>query len=82
MADIACAKFSPEQVDSLQAFQDSGVLPPYICTKHGGGQKLRATEDGLVCDVCLSVQDWAHTQTCNNEWRKLSAAVESESASA
>ena len=71
MVDIARPKFSEEQVQSLREYQDSGVLPPYICTRHGEGLKLRPTEDGLVCDVCHFRQEWAHKQTVDGEWRKL-----------
>ena len=66
--------FTNEQVEALNAFQNSRQFHPFTCggdrcdeahkayrAEHGGdfGQ-LVATEDGWVCPVCNYKQNWAH----------------------
>jgi len=65
------APFTEDQVNSLTDYQTEELLPPYICTRHHGNNKLRATDHGLVCDTCHHIQNWAHEMTVNEGWRKL-----------
>jgi rubrerythrin len=75
MSEKEQAPFTPEQVEALNAFQNSGQFHPFTCggnrtdeahtkyqKEHGGdfGQ-LVATEEGWVCPVCGYTQNWAHS---------------------
>ncbi len=60
------APFTPEQVRSLNGFQQSGRYHPFTCTC---GEHLMATEQGWICRDCDYTQNWAHEFMANNEWR-------------
>lgn len=77
------APFSLEQVESLNAYQSSGVMHPFTCAgdradaahhayqaKHGGDRgQLMAIEAGWICPVCGSTQDWAWLWMSDWSWR-------------
>ena len=58
--------FTPEEVHSLNDYQNSGVMHPFTCgsghrTEHPDGEGiLVATTKGWVCPYCDFRQDWAH----------------------
>ena len=60
MTDILPAKspWTPEEVEKLNIYQNSGVFHPYTCGNHTCRNILRATENGWVCDICGYTQDW------------------------
>ena len=68
------APFTPEQVESLNGFQQSGYWHPFTCGGKVDGKDcrsiLRATENGWVCDHCSYTQDWAHDFMANDKWRE------------
>lgn len=58
---IALAPWTPEQVEALNRFQQSGRFHPFTCpTAHPEGRDLVAAEDGWHCPRCPYTQDWAH----------------------
>lgn len=56
------APWIAEQVDALNAFQQSGLLHQFTCPGHegGGDRTLVATRRGWICPHCDYAQDWAH----------------------
>jgi hypothetical protein len=64
------APWTPQQVEALNHFQQSGMFHPFTCGqrdqwhheerwgRHLG--TLVATEDGWTCPDCSYTQDWAH----------------------
>jgi len=70
--------FTPEEVLSLNEYQNSGVMHPFTCggghrTEHPDGEGLLvATTQGWICPYCEYRQDWAHDWMKNGDWRKLS----------
>lgn len=69
--------FTPEEVESLNAYQESGVFHPFTCggdrtdEKHLDGEGvLVASEDGWHCSFCEYTQLWAHEWMKNWEWKK------------
>lgn len=59
--------WTPEQVEALNKFQQSGLFHPFTCggnrtdEKHLDGEGiLVATPDGWICPYCGYTQDWAH----------------------
>jgi predicted RNA-binding Zn-ribbon protein involved in translation (DUF1610 family) len=67
---VATAPFNEAQVDSLNAYQQSGVGHPYTCTC-GNHISMTATKDGLVCPVCGRVQIRVHAFTADGSWKIL-----------
>lgn len=62
------APWTPEQVESLNAFQQSGWYHPYTCG-HDPGHTLVAATDGWYCPVLGDwKQTWAHEWMTNLEW--------------
>lgn len=62
VSKIVKAPFTKEQVESLNAFQASGIFHPFTCAnEHGGEKRLIATEAGWQCPSCDYKQDWAHS---------------------
>lgn len=75
--------FTPEQVISLNEYQQAGVFHPFTC---GSGNRtdehhldgegiLVATEDGWRCPYCDYTQNWAHDWMKDGSWRKLDHAI-------
>lgn len=54
------AKWTPDQVRALNAFQHRGMFHPFTCGNDSRHRVLLATEDGWVCEDCDYTQDWAH----------------------
>lgn len=71
------APWTPEQIASLNDFQDSGCFHPYTCFD---GHDLVATESGWTCPACEAEgkkyhQDWCMDFMANGEWRKSAAEM-------
>lgn len=85
MPDLVRAPFTPEQVESLNGFQQSGVMHPFTCSGGGGPHSDRpgrsavlvADEDGWRCPVsgCEHRQDWAHPFMADGQWRQMQQAM-------
>lgn len=54
------APFTPEQIDALNKYQNSGIFHPYTCGNEKCRQDLIATENGWICPCCEYTQNWAH----------------------
>jgi hypothetical protein len=75
------APWTPEQVDSLNRYQESGLMHPYTCPNRGTGHPdgaadrgvLVATVDGWTCPDCTYTQDWAHPWSADGTWEQLQA---------
>jgi hypothetical protein len=70
--------FTPEEVESLNAYQNSNAFHPFTCggdrtdEKHIDDEgRLVATEDGLICPFCDYKQNWAHDFMKNWGWKKI-----------
>jgi len=69
------APFTPEQVESLNEYQNSLAFHPFTC----GGKECRndlvATSDGWHCPdpACDYAQNWAHEWMGNNAWKEFDA---------
>lgn len=75
------APFTRDEVWSLNAYQDAGVMHPYTCptcreqAPRIGDERLVATTFGWVCRNrnlygCHYVQYWAHDWTANWRWKR------------
>lgn len=69
--------FTPDEVESLNAYQHSGAFHPFTCggdrtdEKHLDGEGiLVATEEGWKCPYCDYTQGWAHDWMKNWEWKR------------
>jgi hypothetical protein len=70
--------FTPDEVESLNAYQKSGMFHPFTCgsgnrtdDKHLDGEGiLVATEDGWTCSYCEYKQDWAHDWMKDGSWKR------------
>lgn len=73
--------FTPKEVDSLNAYQQSGAFHPFTC---GGDRtdedhldkegRLVATEYGWHCPYCDYKQDWAHLWMKNGAWENMNVS--------
>lgn len=67
------APFTPEQVESINGFQESGVMHPFTCPcdVHEEHVTLVATEPGMACpsDGCRYRQSWVHRFMADGSWR-------------
>jgi hypothetical protein len=64
------AKWTEDQVRSLNAYQQSAALHPFTCNN---GHALVAGADGWTCHVCAHYkQDWCHDFMTNWGWRDWS----------
>lgn len=68
--------FTPEQVKSLNEYQQARVMHPFTCggnrtdEKHLDGEGiLLATEDGWICPYCDYKQNWAHDWMKDGTWQ-------------
>lgn len=76
MSETVTAPWTPEQVESLNGYQRSGVMHEFTCGVGGHSHgALRATPDGWVCDFerCDYRQDWAHPFMADGGWREMQA---------
>jgi len=82
---IIHAPFSADQVESLNAFQESEYVHPYTCrspdcpaAEWAGDDDwlpMAADADGLHCiNGCRRVQTWAHAWTADWSWREMENA--------
>ena len=60
--------FSEDQVESLQAFQESGVMHPFTCGGCDSREPLQVGRQGFFCPHCSYRQDWAHWFMANWQW--------------
>jgi len=79
------APFSADQIESLNAYQESEYTHPYTCgspacpaASWAGDDDwlpMAADADGLHCiDGCRRVQTWAHAWTADWSWREVENA--------
>lgn len=66
--------WTPEQVESLNAYQHAGMMHPFTCGDDAcravtGGAALLATPSGWVCTRCTYRQFWAHAWMADWSWR-------------
>jgi hypothetical protein len=73
--------FTPEEVESLNAYQISGAFHPFTCggdrtdkDHHDGEGLLIATEDGWHCPFCEYRQQWAYDFMKNWSWKGMNAS--------
>lgn len=59
--------FTDDEVASLEGYQKCGFLHPFTCC----GQPQKPTPQGMLCEVCGVVQDWAHRFMLDWSWRKM-----------
>lgn len=73
------APFTPQEVTSLNGYQESRVMHPFTC---GSGERcdashdeqgglLIATTSGWICPYCTYTQDWCHEWMADGSWRKV-----------
>jgi len=60
------AKWLPEQVKSLAAYQNSSQYFPYVCDQ---GDIFEATTVGLFCPRCEQILKWAYDWTLDWSWQ-------------
>lgn len=71
------APFTPEQVRSLTAYQQSGAFHEFTCGNDSCRARLReravlvATREGWHCPaLCGYKQNWAHTAMADWSWKR------------
>lgn len=72
---LILAPFTGDQVKSINRFQSDGRLQPITC---GCGKKMYAREEGMLCSMCFSSQDYAPKLTTNWAWTMLKYPTEEE----
>jgi len=79
---IVRAPFTPEQVDSLNDFQETGVMHPFMCGRDGCDSRgdelpLVAGPDGWHCldERCGYQQDWVHAWMADGTWRQVQLPI-------
>ncbi len=68
---IIYAPFESAQVDSINAYQQSGRFHPFTC-QTGDRERLVAYPAGLECPRCGYAQDWVHTWMADWTWQQSS----------
>ena len=66
MARMKSTPWTPEQVDSLNAYQRAGIFHTYTCGTCRND--LIATTDGWRCE-CGYTQDWAADFLLDGSWK-------------
>ena len=61
------APFTPDQVSSLNAYQNANLMHPFTCGNNSD-HLLIAREDGWTCPECDYQQKWAHDWMGNWKW--------------
>jgi hypothetical protein len=68
---LSHAPWTDAEVESLNAYQQSGVFHEFTC----GGDECRATlvasRDGWACPECGYEQGWAHPFMADGRWREF-----------
>ena len=73
--DTVYAPFTPEQVKSLNGFQNSELWHPFTCGNDDcphppfEHSNLVAREDGWHCPRCNYRQNWAHKFMADFSWK-------------
>lgn len=67
------APFSTAQVNSINEFQEAGVVHPFTCgddecRAKNSSAVLVADEGGLKCPCCPYTQDWVHDYMADGSW--------------
>lgn len=73
------APWTPEEVTSLNGYQQSGVMHEFTCGSGGRcdashdaqGGMLVATKNGWICPYCDYAQNWCHEWMADGTWRKM-----------
>jgi hypothetical protein len=74
------APFTPEQIESLNGYQPSGVFHPFTCGNDAckgswqvdfDSRLLVVTTEGWKCPSCDYTQDWAWRWMADNSWREV-----------
>ena len=65
---LVIVPWTPEQVESLNAYQASGAMHPFTCGNDSTHRILLATPSGWVCSDCDWRQNWAHSWMADWEW--------------
>lgn len=68
------APFEPEQVESINGFQEAGLMHPFTCPcDHHDESVLVATVDAMVCpdDDCEYRQSWVHDFMADGSWSDI-----------
>ena len=70
--------FTPDEVESLNAYQNSNSFHPFTCggdrtdEKHLDGEgRLVATGEGWYCPFCEYRQDWCHQWMKDWSWKSM-----------
>jgi hypothetical protein len=77
-ANIRRAPFTPDEVASLNGFQEACVWHPFTCGNDDCGHILVATEGGWTCprQGCGYTQDWAHAFMADWRWKQALVGLE------
>lgn len=69
MSHTIKSPFSPEQIASLEGFQECKSLHSFTCGDCGAD--LKPTQNGWICSVsdCEYTQDWCHDFMADNSWK-------------
>lgn len=67
MAGITIAPWLPEQVRSLNGYQESSGMHPFTCPNDRSD--LHATPAGWRCRHCNYEQEWAHEFMADDTWK-------------
>jgi hypothetical protein len=72
------APFTPEQVESINGYQESGYMHPFTCGRENCRWTLKAAEDALHCPnpECTYTQDWVHPFMADGSWKKQQEEVQ------
>lgn len=69
---ILTSPFTPEQIESFNACQISGVLHPFTCTTDDCKIRLlEASETHLFCPGCNYTQTWGWALMFDYSWKKF-----------
>lgn len=68
--------FTDDQVESINAFQQAGIMHPFTCGNDGcrarnNSPELVASRSGLRCEHCGYTQDWVHGFMADWSWKQL-----------
>lgn len=64
--------FTQDQIDSINAYQVSGIWHPFTCEC---GEVLNACSEGMKCPKCGHLQTWAHEFMSNWSWVPLEGTL-------
>jgi len=64
------APFQPDQIDAINAYQQSRRFHPFTC-QTGDRGVLAATTQGLVCPYCDYTQTWVYAWMADGTWQAM-----------